>query len=131
MNPIRFLLGLVLALAVIFGFDFVFHGMYMKEAWYDANEHFWRKPEDVPMQFMFASQVIMALAIGLVIAFAGKHGIVAGMMAGICVGIAMTSVYVVFYAVQPFPQGMVVAWSAGVMVEALLAGAVFGLVYRP
>ena len=131
MNPIRFVLGLAAALAVIFGFDFLFHGMYMKEAWYDAYAHFWRKPEDVPMQFMFAAQVLMAVSIGLVLAFSGKHGLVAGMMAGFCIGIAFASQYLVFYAVQPFPQGMVVAWIGGALAESLVAGAVYGLIYRP
>lgn len=131
MNPVRFLLGLVVIFAVIAGFDYLFHGIYMKEAWYDAYAQFWRKPEAVPMEYMFAGQGMMAFAIGLVLAFAGKHGVVAGMMSGVCVGLAMTSLYLVFYAVQPFPQGMVVAWIGGVMVECLLAGAVFGLIYRP
>lgn len=131
MNPIRFLVGLLIAFAVIFGFDFVFHGLYMKEAWYDANAQFWRKPEEVPMQFMLASQALMAFSIGLVLAFAGKHGLVAGVMSGICVGLAMSSLYLVFYAVQPFPQGMVLAWIVGVMAETALAGAIYGLIYRP
>lgn len=131
MNPVRFLLGLVLAFALIFGFDFAFHGMYMKEAWYDVHAHFWRKPDEVPMAFMLGSQVLMAFSIGLVLAFAGKHGVVAGIMSGICVGLAMSSLYLVFYAVQPFPQGMVMAWIGGIMVEAAIAGGLFGLVYRP
>lgn len=130
MNLMRFIFGLVIAVIAIFAFDFVFHGMYMKATWYDAHEHFWRKPEEVPMQFMFASQVLMAAAIGLVLAFAERQGLVAGAMAGLCVGLAMSSVYLVFYAVQPFPMGMVIAWCAGVMAEAVLAGALFGLVYK-
>lgn len=126
----RFLMALAAAFVLIFGFDFVFHGVYMKDAWYDPYEQFWRKPEDVPMQFMMISQFMMAAAIAATLAFSGRKGIAAGALAGVCVGIAFASVYLVFYAVQPFPGGMVANWIAGAVGESILAGAVFGAIYK-
>lgn len=126
----RFLMALIAAFLLIFGFDFVFHGVYMKDAWYDPYEQFWRKPEDVPMQFMLISQFLMASAIAATLAFSGKKGIAAGTLAGVCVGIAFASVYLVFYAVQPFPGGMVGNWILGAVSESILAGALFGAIYK-
>ncbi len=127
---IRFLMALLAAFALIFVFDFIFHGVYMKDAWYDPYEQFWRKPEDVPMQFMLISQFMMATAIAATLALSGKKGVGAGVLAGVCVGIAFASVYLVFYAVQPFPGGMVANWILGAVGESVLAGALFGAIYK-
>lgn len=126
----RFLMALLAAFVFIFGFDFVFHGIYMKDAWYDPYEQFWRKPEDVPMQWMIVSQFLMALAVGVTLLLSGKQGIAAGLTAGACVAIPFASLYLVFYAVQPFPGGMVVSWILGAAGECLLAGGLIGAIYK-
>ena len=126
----KFLMAVIAAFVLIFGFDFLFHGVYMKESWYDPYEQFWRKPEDVPMMWMMVSQFLMALSIGLVQMLSGKQGIGAGMIAGLCVTVPFASIYLVFYAVQPFPAGMVVNWILGAAIECLLAGGLIGAIYK-
>ncbi len=130
MDLIRFLLALAAAFAFIFVFDFGFHGIYMKDAWYDAYAQFWRPPEEALMHMMLVGQLLMALAIGMTLVFSGKSGIGAGVSAGCCVGLAFSSLYLVFYAVQPFPGGMVFNWVLGAVGESILAGALFGAIYR-
>ena len=53
-----------------------------------------------------------------------------GAMAGVCVGLAFAALYLVFYAVQPFPPGMVANWIMGAVAESVLAGALFGAIYK-
>lgn len=126
----RFIMALLAAFVLIFGFDFVFHGVYMKDAWYDPYAQFWRSPEDVPMQWMVVSQFLMALAVGMTLLLSGKQGIAAGLIAGACVSIPFASLYLVFYAVQPFPGGMVVNWILGAFGECVLAGGLIGAIYK-
>lgn len=130
MSPMRFLMALVAAFVFVFAFDFVFHGVYMKDAWYDPHSSFWRPPEEALMQWMMIGQFLMVFAIAMTLVFSGKHGAGAGATAGLCVAIAYASLYIVFYAVQPFPSGMVINWILGAGAEAIMAGALFGGIYR-
>lgn len=131
MNWKSIFIAFVAAFAFIFIFDGVFHGLYMKSAWYEPYAQFWRPESEVPMHWMLIGQLLMADAIAFAVLISGKSGIKHGALMGVSIGTAFASLYLVFYAVQPFPCGMVAMWIIGAMVEAIIAGAIIGKIYKP
>jgi hypothetical protein len=111
--------------------DFVIHGLILREA-YAASPTLWRPMADMKMGLMYIVGAIAAFCFAAIYGWlvrpkslnaALKYGLLFGIGAGVSMGYGS-------YSVMPIPYVMAFTWFAGTIVEALVAGALAGLIIR-
>lgn len=128
----RLVLAVIASFAVIFVFDFMFHGFYMSEL-YGQYKPVWRPESDMEafMYYRVAGQFLAALAAAVLFAMGCCHGVGTGAKFGIVLGVLAASNSLIWYSIIPVPMEMLLKWIAGGLVSGLLVGVVLGLVYAP
>lgn len=131
MNP-RFIGAIIATFLFIFGYDFVFHGLYMGEA-YAATASLWRPEADMPqyMLHMSIGQALIALGIVWVVFRTERGGWAAGMITGLTIAVISAGGNAIMFAVQPLPSDMVCSWIFSGFIQAGVAGAIAGAIYKP
>lgn len=129
MNIKAIFITLIMTFLFIFGYDFVFHGMVMKNL-YSSTTELWRTEAEMPNYFgwILVGQALVALAITFLFARFGE-GIKCGVGIGAFIGLALAGSSFISHAVQPIPLTIILAWSLNSLVEGALAGLVAGFVY--
>ena len=133
----KVLVATIVAFVVTMGFDWVFHGIYMKEA-YEATADMWRPVEEMEKFFHFCLiyHAVLAFAVGGLYCWIAKSascggkcqktGLRFGFFVGLIVGISHFSSYIW----MPIPLDMAVKWLVGSVVWGLLLGLVLSLLCR-
>ncbi len=133
MNTKRLLLTVVALFAFIFVFEWIFHGVLLKET-YAQTPQLWRPEKEMMGQFhwLMLGQAVIAFMFAILFAkgFAAG-GVAAGVRLGIIVGVLRIGLDLITYAVQPLPVKLIVCWAIGGVIEAALAGAIAGAVFKP
>jgi len=124
----------VMAVLVVFGFIFVFewiyHGIFLSD-YYEQTANFWRAQEDIVMPMMVFGQMLFALMFVLIFTYGYQNkGMMEGVRYGALIGLFLVPNSLIFYAVMPLPEPLVVAWIIGGMVEMIFAGSIVGTVYK-
>jgi hypothetical protein len=133
MNPKRFLLAWIGVFVVIFGFEWLFHGMYMKEM-YLQTASLWRTEAEMHALFhwMLIGQFLFAGIFSYIFTKGYENkGIGEGVRYGFLIGLLMGAPQLIMYAVAPYPMEMIVKWIVGGIVEFCLAGVAAAALYRP
>lgn len=111
--------------------DFVIHGMILQST-YAAQPELWRSQEEMKMGVMMIVVLVTALCFSYLygafvsnksMATAIKFSLVWGVAAGLSMGYGS-------YAVMPVPYYMAITWFLGTVVEAVVAGAILGVIIK-
>ena len=123
--------GVILAIVAIFitrsAFDFVIHGMLLKEA-YEATAHLWRPMEDMNVMLMHAVTLSVAVCFVLIYqACVTQKSICIGVKLGILFGLAAGIMAASAYAYMPISVSIAIHWFTGVFVAFIVAGWLVGV----
>jgi hypothetical protein len=133
MNHKRGVVALIAAFVVIFGFEFVWHGILMKSA-YMETASLWRAEPDFNSHFwilMLGHAVVAFAFTGLYISKVGVQSISTGIGYGIVIGIFCAGGDLIRFAVQPLTTQILWMWIFGGLLEFAIVGAVVGAIYKP
>jgi hypothetical protein len=134
MNTKRFFLAFIVAFFFIFGFEWLFHGVILKDTYAALPQGLTRPSADFGSHFhwLVLGQAVMTFFFTMIYARGFGGG---GVGAGVCLGILLALMFVgsnlIVYCVQPFPSSLIVIWSVGGLVEYAIAGAIIGAIYKP
>ncbi|MEZ5405570.1 MAG: hypothetical protein R3F23_05140 [Verrucomicrobiia bacterium] len=124
-----FILAFVGVFIFVFAYDWVFHGIILKDA-YAATMALWRPEAEMASYFKWivVGQALSAFAITILVARAA-FGPKCGLGIGGLVGLVVVAGNLIGYAVQPIPANLTLAWSISAVIQGSLAGGVAGLLY--
>jgi hypothetical protein len=130
MNTKRFIISSILVFIFVFAFDFVVHGILLKDA-YGQTAHLWRPEAEMKMPFMVMSQVSFSLVIAFLFTrnYEGK-GIGEGLRFGLLIGLLIGALQLGTYCYMPIPLCLTLFWVAAETVRGLGAGIVLALSYK-
>lgn len=136
--PIGMVLATTLvAFIVTMGFDFAFHGIYMKEA-YEATASMWRTEDEMKQlsQFCYIYHGVLAFALAGLYCWISrflpcggktpKAGLKFGLFIGLIIGISHFASYIW----MPIPLDMAINWLVGSVVWGLILGFILSLLAR-
>lgn len=133
MNIPRLLLAIVIAFLVIFGTDYLIHGVWLMPD-YDATKSLWRPEAEMNTHFplMLLAQFLGAATFAIIWAkgFAGRC-VGTGIIFGLLMGIFQQVWAMVNYVVIPMPGALATKWYFSGLAQAILLGIVVALIYKP
>jgi len=130
MNTKRYVLGSLAVFAVIFVFEWIFHGMFLKDL-YNQTAAMWRPQDECVFPALATGQLILAFIFTLIFTKGYENkGIAEGIRYGVLIGMLFVPGHLMFYAVQPLPPILVIYWCIGGIIEMILAGAALAAVYK-
>ena len=117
----------------IFAFEWVFHGVIMKES-YLQTAYLWRSQQDMPLYlpWMIAGQLLFSFIFTIIFAKGYENkGIAEGIRYGMLMAMLFTASLLIGYAVTPYPADMMAAWIIALLVELPAAGVLLSFLYKP
>jgi len=133
MSTKRLLLTALAVFVFIFAYEWVFHGILLKDT-YGMTPSLWRPQTEMMQHFhwLVLGQAVIALMFTVLFAqgFAAG-GVSAGIKLGIIVGLLRLGLDLITYAVQPLPAKLIVFWFVGGLIEAAVTGAIAGALFKP
>ena len=128
----RTLLAIVAVFIAWSVLDIVIHGILLQST-YEATASLWRPMDDMNMPLMYL--VILAYTACFVAIYdlmicgksfttGIKYGVLFGLAAGISMGFGS-------YSYMPIPLALAWSWFFGMLVEAIVAGALVGIILKP
>lgn len=129
----RYILASLAAWFVIWTVDGILHGMILKPFYMETSE-FWRSQAEMEEKFpwVIVGEGIFAFLFTFVFTKGYENrGIGEGARYGWWIGLLLATLNLIFYAVQPLPAKIFLAWSVGDLVKLTLAGVVVAAIYRP
>ena len=133
MNTKRLLLTALAVFVFIFAYEWVFHGILLKDT-YGMTPNLWRPQTEMMQQFQWLvlGQIVIALVFTLLFAQGfSAGGVAAGIKLGILVGLLRLGLDLITYAVQPLPAKLIVFWFFGGLLEAVVTGVIAGAILKP
>jgi hypothetical protein len=134
MNKNRLVLACIAVFVFVFGYEWVFHGILLKDA-YAKTANLWRPDPEMQGYFgwLLLGQFILAVTFCLIYAVrSGSHyHLGTGVGYGFLIGLMRAGLGCITYAVQPVPGSLIGSWFVGGLIEVMLAGAILGAIYRP
>ena len=134
MNAKRLTLAAIAVFAFVFVFDWVLHGMILKNT-YIQTASLWRSESEMGQHFgwLVLGQLLLSMMFCLIYALRpGLHdGVGPGIGYGLMVGLLLTGPTLISYAVQPLPLNLIGSWILGGIIQLMIAGALLGAIYRP
>lgn len=133
MNMKRLILAIIAGWIVIFGTDFLIHGLWLKPD-YDATKTIWRPETEMNahIAWMFFAQFLCAATFVIIWAKGFSGGSVGcGAAFGLLMGLFQQVWAIVDYVVIPMPGELAVKWFLSGLAQAILLGIVTAMVYKP
>ena len=134
MNTKRVIVACLVVFVFIFGYEFVFHGIIMKDT-YVRTANLWRPEAEMRsyMPWLLLGQFVLAVMFCVIYALGqtNRVGVAHGVGYGLLVGLLLSSPSLIMYAVQPLPLSLIGAWIVAGLIEMMIAGAILGAIYRP
>jgi hypothetical protein len=132
MNTKRYALAAVAVFAFIFLFEWVWHGILLKDM-YQKTMSVWRPEAD--MMHFFPLGILIKAAIALILTFIfTRHyeggGLSEGLRFGTYIGLLLAVMNAGWYPYLPVPAMLAALWAAGGLIMGLGVGAVASLVYK-
>jgi hypothetical protein len=133
MNIPRLLLAIVVGFVLVFGTDFLIHGIWLKPD-YDATKALWRPEAEMEtrMAWMFFAEFICAGSFMVVwaLGFAGRS-VCTGILVGLVLGLFEQVWAIVNFVVMPMPGELAAKWFVSGLAQVVLLGVAAALIYRP
>jgi hypothetical protein len=134
MNIKRLLLAIVVAYAIIFGTDFLVHGVWLRLD-YNATQQIWRPETEMNarMAWMLAAQVLWAITFVIIWAKGPSDSgrVACALGFGFLMGIFQQIWALIMYAVLPMPGTIAIKWFVAGVVQNMLLGLATFWVYKP
>lgn len=132
----KVLIGVIAAFITMVAFNWLYHGVYMKEA-YEATASLWRTQEEMEslMWLCFVRQFFMAAVFTCLFWCVNKNiigvccpikGAKFGGKIGLLLGLGAAGSYIY----MPIPQSLAIQWLVGETIMGALMGAVLSLVWN-
>ena len=129
----RFLIAFIAAYIFMFLWGWLLNGLLLKDV-YAETPDLWRSQNEMMSLFhwIIIGQALLIFAFVAIYAggFAGG-GVMAGIRLGILLEIAAIGMRLIVYAVQPFPEKLIVYASISGLIEMIIVGAIVGAIYKP
>lgn len=128
----RFAITALVGFAFIFAYEFVVHGILLKSG-YMATATLWRPEADMQKLFPFMLVIQFIMAVVLAWIYAQNHegkGINEGLRYGSYIGLLLGVMSFGMYAYMPLPFDLALKMGAAALLEGILLGVVFSLVYK-
>ncbi|MDQ2824701.1 MAG: hypothetical protein M3R29_04565 [Verrucomicrobiota bacterium] len=133
MNTKRCFFAFIAAFLFIFGFEFLFHGMFMKSA-YMETATLWRPEAEFHSHFplLLLGQAVIAFFFVAIYCrgFSGS-GVAGGVRLGILLALIFAGGELIQFAVQPLTTKILISWIIGGLIEFAIVGAIVGAIYKP
>ncbi len=132
MNGKKFSIACITVFLFIFIFDFLFHGFYLKST-YEQTASLWRPQTDMKDYMIWLTLGQLIISIGFVALFTKafkRGGIAEGIVYGLLIAIIFCGHYLIWYAVAPYPTGLLINWVIGILIEFILAGIIVAFIFR-
>ncbi len=132
MNTKKFSLACIAIFIFIVVFEFLFHGVYMQNA-YEQTTNLWRAEDEMQkhMPWLILGQFIIACGFVALFTKAFKRGgIPEGAIYGFLLAIIFCGHQLIGYAVSPYPLSLLINWIIGTLIELTLAGILVALIFR-
>ena len=128
----RLLAATIAVFAFIFGYDFLYHGMYLADE-YQATASLWRPEASMGeyMRYLTIGQLIIAFGVVWLVFRSERGGWLAGAVTGIAIATIAAGTNLIFFAVQPLPADLVCSWITSGFIQTAIAGAIAGSIYKP
>lgn len=131
MNNKRFWLACVVMVIYVFVYEWVLHGGLLSGI-YQSTPQVWRPQESMPafMPWMMAGQVLFACVFcWLFTCTTCPSTVKGGAMYGLVVGLLMSAVSLIYYAVLPISLTLLIYWVIGGVLETVIAGIILSRIY--
>jgi hypothetical protein len=129
----RFILAFIAAYVFMFAWGWLLNGVLLKDL-YAETPNLWRPQSEMMSLFhwIIIGQALLIFAFVMIYAtgFAGG-GVMAGIKLGILLEIAAIGMRLSIYAVQPFPEKLIIYGSISGLIEMIIVGAIVGAIYKP
>lgn len=134
MNIKKWLLGSLAVFIALAAMEHVVHTFILKTT-YEETSQLWRQPEarQAMQGWRWMGYALFALLFGFVYIYGyeRKGAIGEGMRYGLYIGLLVFLPYgLVRYTYWPHPANLMLAWIVFGLIESLLCGLIFGLIYR-
>lgn len=133
MNILRLLLAILIGFVLVFGTDFLIHGIWLKPD-YEATRALWRPETEMGTRiaWMFFGQFLCAGCFMVIwaLGFAGRS-IGTGILVGLILGVFGQVWVIVNFVVMPVPGELAAKWFFSGLVQVMLLGMAAALIYRP
>ena len=135
MNPKRILLAIVAAFIAISATDYLIHEVWLKGDYAPGLGTLWRTEADMKSHLsgIFIGEFIVAVAFTMIwvrIAFGGA-GLACAIALGVFLGLFYSGSAVMQNAVQPLPDGLLIKWIIGGILQSVFVAIVLFLVHKP
>ncbi len=133
MNIKRLLIAIVVAFVVLWGTDFLIHGIWMK-ADYLATQSLWRPEGEMTsyMAWMLGAQLLFAITFVMIwTRWADTARLMCAIVFGFLMGIFSGAWAIIMYVVIPMPGSIAAKWFFAGIAQAILIGLVTFYVYKP
>ena len=136
MNVKRLILSLIGVVLFVIAFDFLFHGIVLKNM-YELTKFIWR-PEP-KMGAMLFSQLSFSLAMGAMYVYLQRQcdqhantcsGCKLGVVFGVGVGLILGAVKIGSYCYLPIPLSLVISWVGLSVLKCIGVGCILGVLYK-
>src|SRR5689334_2233514 len=118
MNLSRYVLTSICAFIFIFVFEWIFHGVYLKEL-YSQTASLWRSPDGMKEYFIWlvAGQLLFAFVLSFIFVKGYENkGKKEGLRFGLLIWLLFLPCLFVQYAVSPYPGELILKWSGGSLI---------------
>jgi hypothetical protein len=133
MNIPRLILAIVVGFVVIFGTDFLIHGIWMAPD-YQATQQLWRPEAEMASYrwWMFVAQLLLVFAfVMLWTRWASTARITCAIGYGFLMGVFSGTWAIIMYVVLPMPCAIACKWFFAGIAQCILLGLVTFFVYKP
>ena len=132
LNKKQWLLCSLIGFAFIFAFEYVVHGVCLKDM-YDVSPELWRSPESMVgyFPFMVLMQVLFVAVTAYIFAqnYEGK-GMGEGLRFGVPFGLLIAIFYTAPFAWLPISPLLAVYWALSGLIEGVVLGLIFSVLYK-
>lgn len=132
-NGKRFAAALVVTYVFVLGFEWLLHGWLLADV-YSETAELWRTPEAMMSTMLgglLLGYLIFVAFFAAIYLRARRTGALAeGASYGLLMGLLLSGVSIMFYAVQPLPAELLIYWCLGGIAEMLIAGMLLAAVYK-
>jgi hypothetical protein len=135
MNVKRILISLVVAFVAISVTDFLIHDLWLKATYAPDIGRLWRTDADMKahMSGIFIGELLVALAFTMLWAriALGGAGIQCAIALGVSMGLAYSGSAVMQNSVQPLPDGLMMKWIVGGVLQSVFVAVLLYFVHKP
>jgi hypothetical protein len=131
MNWKKFFIAFIAAFVFIFIYEWVFHGMILKNS-YAQMSGLMRPQTEISFPLLAVGQLVGAFFFTMIFVrgFGSGGGMAGGFRYGILIGLFLCGGIIISYAVQPLTSTIAIAWCIGGIIECAVAGAIVGTLYK-